>query len=129
MPSYDPQRNPKDLVSYMPGMLLPLQRLCNMFLVPQISYMEKDMDLGLANVLCAKVDEHAGDWPSQSFVDLFHIANKCVQPKMSERAEVAEVSTILLHLTMSRQPHKQLQVLLDTPLLPMQTFPLSSFIH
>lgn len=57
----------------------------------QISYMEKDMDLGLANVLCAKVDEHAGDWPSQSFVDLFHIANKCVQPKMSERAEVAEV--------------------------------------
>lgn len=113
----------------MPGMLLPLQRLCNMFLVPQISYMEKDMDLGLANVLCAKVDEHAGDWPSQSFVDLFHIANKCVQPKMSERAEVAEVSMILLHLTMSRQPHKQLQVLLDTPLLPMQTFPLSSFIH
>lgn len=113
----------------MPGMLLPLQRLCNMFLVPQISYMEKDMDLGLANVLCAKVDEHAGDWPSQSFVDLFHIANKCVQPKMSERAEVAEVSTILLHLTMSRQPHKQLRVLLDTPLLPMQTFPLSSFIH
>ena len=57
----------------------------------QISYMEKDMDLGLSNVLCAKVDEHAGDWPSQSFVDLFHIANKCVQPKMSERAEVAEV--------------------------------------
>lgn len=114
MPSYDPQRNPKDLVSYMPGMLLPLQRLCNMFLVPQISYMEKDMDLGLANVLCAKVDEHAGDWPSQSFVDLFHIANKCVQPKMSERAEVAEVSMMLLHLTMSRQPHKQLRVLLDT---------------
>ena len=70
--------------------------------------MEKDMDLGLANVLCAKVDEHAGDWPSQSFVDLFHIANRCVQPKMSERAEVAEVSTILLHLTMSRQPYKQL---------------------
>ena len=79
-----------------------------MFFLPQISYMEKDMDLGLANVLCAKVDEHAGDWPSQSFVDLFHIANRCVQPKMSERAEVAEVSTILLHLTMSRQPYKQL---------------------
>ena len=51
--------------------------------------MEQDMDLDLANVLCAKVDEHAGDWPSQSFVDLFLIANQCVQPKMTQRAEVA----------------------------------------
>jgi len=53
--------------------------------------MEKDMDSGLANILCARVDEHAGDWPSQSFVDLFLIANQCVQPKMTQRAEVAEV--------------------------------------
>lgn len=98
-----------------------------MFFLPQISYMEKDMDLGLANVLCAKVDEHAGDWPSQSFVDLFHIANRCVQPKMSERAEVAEVSTILLHLTMSRQPYKQLLSIPGGTFAPMQTFPLSNF--
>jgi len=53
--------------------------------------MEKDMDSGLANILCARVDEHAGDWPSQSVVDLFRSANQCVQPKMTQRAEVAEV--------------------------------------
>lgn len=104
MPSYDPQRNPKDLVSYMLLFHYEYHETCFSPQLAQISYMEKDMDLGLANVLCAKVDEHAGDWPSQSFVDLFHIANKCVQPKMSERAEVAEVSMILLHLTRCTWP-------------------------
>jgi len=58
---------------------------------PQISYMEKDMDSGLANILCARVDEHAGDWPSQSFLGLFRIADDCVKPKMVQRAEVVEV--------------------------------------
>jgi len=53
--------------------------------------MEHDMELGLMNVLCAKVDEYAGDWPSQSFTDLFCIANKCVQPKITQKAEVAEI--------------------------------------
>jgi len=36
-------------------------------------------------------DEHAGDWPSQSFLGLFHIADDCVKPKMVQRAEVVEV--------------------------------------
>ena len=53
--------------------------------------MEKAMELGVTNVLCAKVDEHAGDWPSQSFVDLFRIAYECLKPKMAQRAEVVEV--------------------------------------
>ena len=50
------------------------------------------METADPKVLCGKVDEHAGDWPSQSFVDLFLIAKKCVEPKMVNRPEIAEVS-------------------------------------
>ncbi len=49
------------------------------------------MDKGLANILCTKIDEHAGAWPSESFVDFFKTAKKCVEPKMHQRPEIAEV--------------------------------------
>ena len=49
------------------------------------------MELGLNSVLCTKVDVHAGDWPSQSFLGLFRIAGDCVKPKMVQRVEVIEV--------------------------------------
>ena len=50
------------------------------------------MDKGISNILCTKVDEHAGDWPSESFLGLFRIAKKCVEPKMTVRPEIDEVS-------------------------------------
>lgn len=54
--------------------------------------MEADMDKDISNILCTKVDEHAGDWPSESFLELFRIAKKCVEPKMSLRPEIDDVS-------------------------------------
>ena len=50
------------------------------------------MDKDISNILCTKVDEHAGDWPSESFLELFRIAKKCVEPKMSIRPEIDDVS-------------------------------------
>lgn len=50
------------------------------------------MDKDISNILCTKVDEHAGDWPSESFLELFRIAKKCVEPKMSQRPEIDDVS-------------------------------------
>ena len=49
------------------------------------------MDKDISNILCTKVDEHAGDWPSESFLGLFRIAKKCVEPKMSARPEIDTV--------------------------------------
>nr|CAL36106.1 IRAK4-like protein [Suberites domuncula] len=69
MPSYDPRRTPKDLITYMEG----------------------DMDKGNPSILCTKVDEHAGDWPSESFVGLFTIAKDCVEPKLEPRPEIAHI--------------------------------------
>ena len=57
----------------------------------QITYMEKDMDTDIPQILCTKIDEHAGAWPSESFVSLFRTARKCVEPKMHSRPEVHEV--------------------------------------
>ena len=57
--------------------------------------MEADMDKDISNILCTKVDEHAGDWPSESFLGLFRIAKKCVEPKMSARPEIDAVSYTL----------------------------------
>ena len=57
--------------------------------------MEADMDKDISNILCTKVDEHAGDWPSESFLELFRIAKKCVEPKMSARPEINDVSVCL----------------------------------
>ena len=48
------------------------------------------MDKDIAPILCTKIDEHAGDWPSKSFVELFRIARECVK-KMSQRPEMADV--------------------------------------
>ena len=64
------------------------------------------MEKGISNVLCTKVDEHAGDWPSQSFLDLFFIARKCVEPKMVNRPEIAEVGWALgkMHLSLAAVP-------------------------
>ena len=53
------------------------------------------MEQNIAAVLCTKIDEHAGDWPSESFVGLFRIARKCVEPKMVNRAEINEVRPCL----------------------------------
>lgn len=61
--------------------------------LPQISYMEKDMEQGVVAVLCTKIDGQAGDWPSESFLRLFNTAKKCVEPKMTPRPEVADVSS------------------------------------
>lgn len=52
------------------------------------------MDKDISNILCTKVDEHAGDWPSESFLELFRIAKKCVEPKMSARPEIDSVSLV-----------------------------------
>ena len=49
--------------------------------------MEKDRP----NILCTKVDEHAGDWPSSAFLGLFRVAKRCVEPKLTSRPEIAEV--------------------------------------
>lgn len=57
----------------------------------QITYMEKDMDTDIPQILCTKIDEHAGAWPSESFVSLFRTARKCVEPKMHSRPEIHEV--------------------------------------
>ena len=74
--------------------LLYMSLQCHIFLV-QISFMEADMDKDISNILCTKVDEHAGDWPSESFLELFRIAKKCVEPKMSQRPEIDDVSATL----------------------------------
>ena len=46
------------------------------------------------NILSTKVDEHAGDWPSSSFLQLFRIAKQFVEPKFNKRSEIKEVSNI-----------------------------------
>ena len=48
------------------------------------------MDKDIAAILCTKMDEKAGNWPSESFVQLFRIARECVQ-KISLRPEMTEV--------------------------------------
>ena len=65
-----------------------MQHVSNAF---QITYMEKDMDTDIPQILCTKIDEHAGAWPSESFVSLFRTARKCVEPKMHGRPEIHEV--------------------------------------
>lgn len=54
--------------------------------------MEADMEEDRPNILCTKVDEHAGNWPSTSFIELFHIAKRCVEPRQQHRPEIADVS-------------------------------------
>ena len=49
------------------------------------------MDTDIPQILCTKMDEHAGAWPSESFVSLFRIARKCVEPKMHNRPEIHQV--------------------------------------
>lgn len=53
--------------------------------------MEADMEEDRPNILCTKVDKHAGNWPSESFLELFRVAKKCVEPKLPQRPEIAEV--------------------------------------
>ena len=48
------------------------------------------MDKDIAPILCTKIDGKAGDWPSESFVQLFRIARECVQ-KISLRPEMTQV--------------------------------------
>ena len=54
--------------------------------------MEADMEEFRKNILCTKVDKYAGNWPSDSFVELFRVAKVCVEPKLKSRPEIAEVS-------------------------------------
>lgn len=104
MPSYDPRRNPKDLV-----LIISLYDNCNMNMYThthtQISYMEADMDKGLANILCTKIDQYAGDWPSDSFVEFFRIAKKCVEPKMHQRPEIAQVCVHQSYVETAQPPN------------------------
>ena len=46
------------------------------------------------NILCTKVDPFAGNWPSSAFIELFHVAKKCVEPKLQSRPEIAEVQCV-----------------------------------
>ncbi len=74
----------------------------SVLIITQITFMEKDMDTATPAILCTRVDEHAGDWPSESFVGLFKIASKCVESKLTARPEIAEVrNTYLLYITCS----------------------------
>jgi hypothetical protein len=57
----------------------------------QISFMEADMEEDRRNILCTKVDPHAGNWPSDAFIELFHIAKKCVEARLKHRPEIAAV--------------------------------------
>lgn len=66
---FDSKRDPKDLVTYM----------------------EQDMDKDIVPILCLKIDETAGSWPSDSFVKLFRIARRCVNPKTYVRPEMEEI--------------------------------------
>jgi hypothetical protein len=49
------------------------------------------MDTDIPQILCTKIDQHAGAWPSESFVSLFRTARKCVESKMHIRPEIHEV--------------------------------------
>ena len=77
----------------------------------QITYMEKDMDTDIPQILCTKIDEHAGAWPSESFVSLFRIARKCVEPKMHNRLEVSQVGQPCPNIPTCQR------------LIPMQVYP------
>ena len=55
------------------------------------------MDTDLPQILCTKIDEHSGAWPSESFVSLFRTARKCVEPKMHSRPEIHEVTNTNSH--------------------------------
>ena len=46
------------------------------------------------NILCTKVDEHAGNWPSFSFFQLFRIAKQFLEPKFLKRPDIKDVSNI-----------------------------------
>ena len=43
------------------------------------------------NILCTKVDMHAGNWPISSFVGLFRVAKRCVESALKDRPEIIEV--------------------------------------
>ena len=53
---------------------------------------------GQTGALFTNVDVHAGDWPSQSIMDLLRIADECLKPRMAQRAEVVEVRLLYLIL-------------------------------
>ena len=55
--------------------------------------METDMEENKPHILCTKVDSHAGNWPSSSFLELFQVAKECVEGKYHKRPEIAEVYT------------------------------------
>eukprot|EP00731_Ephydatia_muelleri_P017175 Em0010g273a len=74
--AYDSRRSPKHLVTYM----------------------ERDLDKGNGSILCTKIDCTSGNWPSESFMELFVIAHQCLNSKMYARPEMAEVSGRLMHL-------------------------------
>ena len=57
--------------------------------------MERDLenlDKGNGSILCTKLDGTAGNWPSESFIELFVIAHQCLNAKMYARPEMAEVT-------------------------------------
>ena len=76
------------------------------------------MDKDISNILCTKVDEHAGDWPSESFLELFRIAKKCVEPKMSARPEIDGVSVHFQSLG-KHDRHCKINIIHDYTLLSL----------
>ena len=49
------------------------------------------MEQDRPNILCTKIDKHSGNWPTDSFVGLFRVAKRCVEPALKERPEISEV--------------------------------------
>ena len=54
--------------------------------------MEQDLENDIAPILVAKIDGRAGDWPSESCIELFRIARECLNSKMNARPEITEVT-------------------------------------
>eukprot|EP00731_Ephydatia_muelleri_P017171 Em0010g269a len=78
-----------------------------------VTYMERDLenlDKGNGSILCTKLDGTAGNWPSESFIELFVIAHQCLNAKMYARPEMAEVSGRLMRLmTKSAQLNAEME--------------------
>lgn len=58
---------------------------------PQFTYIDMKKEESKF-AMAALVDTKAGNWPSDSFKDLFKIADQCLEQKLYVRKEMEEVS-------------------------------------
>lgn len=72
LPSYDSDRDPTDLISYMEP------------------YIAENKAGTLYNIM-TKVDATSGRWPSSSINGLSKIVRKCLEPKYTERTTIEEI--------------------------------------